>query len=272
MDVEPAVAFAAIRVIVYLVAGATGAWLSPETIEPILGAVAGLIGVDAATTIGTRNRVTSPSTASELVASVFVGKVGRYIRDLVEQKAPDGQVADGLRAALPVLAEFASSKLNEETRAQIQARVGTALYEAGLTRTRKWGPTSLFVAILLTITVLPGCAALQELTGDVAAEASDAVLGDPNASLAGIEEGLVFNPGEEPARAVAVFVIGDDLTNEDERCERLPHEASHAVDCRLGDVTEATTITVWPTGDSSAYADATYTRDGSSVPYRITID
>jgi hypothetical protein len=267
MQIEPARAFLLIRAVAYLAAGATGAWLSPDSIEPILGSLAILFGVDVTTTEATRRRVTSPETAGQLVASIFVGEVGRYIR------VPKGKVTEGLRAALPVMTEFAASQLDEDARAKIQARVGTALYGAGLTKRRKWGPTSLLVALVMTVAVAPACAPLLESIGGEAVDrTNDVILGDPDASLRGADAGLVFDPGENPAQAVVVFIIGEDLVIEDDRCSSIEAENAEAADCRRGDVTGPATIAVWPAEGASAYADATYTRDGSSVPYRITIE
>lgn len=57
-DMEPARLMAAIRGVVYILVGITGSWLSPENTEPILAAIALLLGVDVASTEKTRSSVT----------------------------------------------------------------------------------------------------------------------------------------------------------------------------------------------------------------------
>lgn len=57
-EVEPALWFYLIRALLYVAASATGAWFTPDNVEPILASLAALLSVDGATTVATRAKVT----------------------------------------------------------------------------------------------------------------------------------------------------------------------------------------------------------------------
>lgn len=269
-NVEPARAYLFVRVVAYLILGATGSAIAPEQMEVILASLAMLLGVDAATTEATRRKVTSPRTAAEMMAQLFVGEVGGHIRGLVEKALPESKWGPGLQAVVPILTEYAGQQLTPERRAEIQAKVDAALLQAGLVKARTWGPKAAGLLFLLVIVPLSGCAIFQPVAQDVGGEAVDYVLGDI-ATLTATPEGTVFDPVEGEADGVVVNLVGAAILGEDPRCSptEVP-EGLEGLSCFLGDdVTDPTLVTV---GATMGYASATYTRPGSSRPYRISLD
>ena len=264
MNTEPAILFGLVRAVVYIGAGATGIAIEPDNLEQILTVVGVVLGADAATTAATRSQVTSPKTASDLVANVFVGEVGRFIRGAVTKIVPESKLTAGLQAVLPILGEFAGSALTEDTRAAIQRRVDLTLRGAGLVRTKTFGPGSMGLLILLPF-LLAGCAVFAPIGGAV----TDLVLGDV-ATLTGTDAGLVFDPVEGTTRGVVINLVAVEILGDDERCTRYVASPEFVgLDCRLGTVTEVTLIAV---GAVDAFGSATYTRPGSSRPYRVGLE
>lgn len=266
-NVEPAVAFMAIRTLVYLGVGATGSWLNPDNAEQILSVLGLILGVDAATTAGTRARVTSPRSAADLVSSVFVGQVGDFIRKVVRDSVPDNKFTDGLRTVVPVMAEYANSRLDDETRSRVHRQVHLRLRSAGLLRKRDVNVNASIVLILpLLVLLVSACAPFQDFTGGVI----DRAVGD-DAQLTQVATGVQFDPGAEAALHVSVEIVGTTLVTEDRRCELepLPDLDLLILGCELGTVAEPDTIVF---SGTDVTASAEYRRDGRSRPFFTTLD
>jgi len=264
-NVEPAIAFMAIRTLLYLAVGVTGSWLSPDTAEQVLGALALLLGVDVATTAGTRTRVTSPKTVGELVAATFVGPVGEFIKNTVKALVPATRLVQGLNLVTPLLAQYADRQLDDDTRALIQRQVHLRLRNAGLIRKRDVNiNSSLVLVIPFLVLVLGACAPVAQFFGGTI----DVVAGD-DAQLTVVSTGIQFDPGEQPALRVGVDILGATLITSDPRCTLETLDDLQALDCRLGDVTQPTIISL---SGTEVTATAQYQRPDRSRFFLTTLD
>lgn len=264
-EVEPARVWLAVRVLGYILVGATGSWLAPDDLEQILAILAVLLGVDAATTEATRSKVYSPKSASDILAAAFVGAVGGYIRTVVENTLPKNKVTEGLQAALPILAEFAQANLDTETRAKIQRKVHLALHSRGLIPKRNVPPSVTSIVLILPLVLaLSACVPIADLFGSTVEQ-----INAGGADLAVVETGIAFDPGEDVALAVLVTMYADEANVTDERCDVTTLDELAEVTCDLGDVAEETTIALSATNLS---ATATYQRTGSARFYSAVLD
>jgi hypothetical protein len=136
LDIEPVQLFFALRAVLYLAAGIGLFGIAPEHTEAILGVLAAVLGVDAATTREARKRVMSPSSTEAIVGGLFVTKVGRYIRDTVAKVVPQNRLTEGLALVAPLAIEYAQTELTDEARALLQRRVHEMLRAARLMKGR----------------------------------------------------------------------------------------------------------------------------------------
>ena len=271
-NVEPARLYLLLRVAAYVAVGATGAAVAPDDLELILGTLAALLGVDAATTEATRRKVSSPRTAAELIAHAFVGEAGTFVRGLVERSVPQAKWAQGLQASLPILTEFAGAQLTPDVRGEIQKRVDAALLNAGLVKRRTGGPLPVSLLVLLVLLVLVptlgACSLLAPVGQEVGGETVDYVLGDV-ATLTLDDAGLTFDPVDGSTAGVVVNIVAVEIHGEHPHCEPYELEGLVGRECHLATVDEPALL---PFGIVDGYASATYTRLGSSRPYRIGLD
>lgn len=143
MDLEPLRVYYALRVVLYLAAGAGLLSLAPEHVEPILIVLGVLLGIDTKTTQDARAKVMSPNTTETIVSGLFITESGRFVRDIVEQLVPKNRLVEALALTASIALEYRAADMTDETRAVIQRRVHELLRAAKIVRGLDIKPLSL---------------------------------------------------------------------------------------------------------------------------------
>lgn len=128
VEKEPARAFQVVRLSAYLIAG-TYAAVETEQVDQVLMILAAVMGVDVASTEGTRSRVFSPETVKELVDDK--SELTRLAFEVAEVVKPAKTTkADLINVVAPIVLQHRGKALTSDLKSQMATEIHSALLHA----------------------------------------------------------------------------------------------------------------------------------------------
>lgn len=160
-----------------------------------------------------------------------------------------GNYQDALQAVLPLIVEYGFKQMNDGLRAEIQAKILTALRKAGILKGQNIGQVSLLAMLLVMAVIVSACAPIRHYVGNQLNE-----LTSDGAVLEAAPTGLLFTP-YGTAYGVILIAQGEKMATGDSRCTVT--ETLTQITCKLSDVSEPTVAVL---SGRDVVASATYRR------------
>ena len=213
---EPEKVFFVLRALV-ATAIALGIGISAEVLEPVLGLLAVLLGVDYAATRVTHNKTYSGDEAKELVelaaqAQAVPRPLWDFVESTVTRLIPATEVPFAMAKLAGDLTAYFERQLDAGTRAELLTFIHSKLRQLGYMQVKDFpNRASTSIVLLLFVVGAIGCAPVANY-----------VLGD-EATLRFQETGFMFAPGGVSAYEVLVDIQGINVVylDEDGLCEPI---------------------------------------------------